>query len=487
MADGEESDRQDTDKDGGDGSDEHHADDRQIGLREAIGDLLARHRHAPASSPPSELTRTVALLDGVEAYVSESPKKDYDVIASQIASCLAARDRIAQRNLRDGAWCMWKTKPALAEDAPILSEFLRRCQAENDKRIARNLLSAYLTQWQDDRPGLNEISVACTSLAGVAGHQYSEAQCRYRLFSLPSGPVELGRAAVQQRRAPPTLLAELGFSDSIARGGFSLPCTRAALETAGETKELSPRERLDLVRDLALLPDGTLINQTLSVPFANALLMPYSAKSPTEDIKQETINLVTRVLGDPRTNSWIGMDQARRVLLRWLTRLALSQFLDVVEAVNPDPNWKYRRRFWEAMNEEEAILGAWAVLSSEGEAEARRRFGLDTPFATFHRGYVQSGHAVLLMQIGPGICAEWSFSGKCRFWADSSRQGAPKMYEKSYDADFLRKGRSYAPVLEVVHSPHRDSRSGVETAWQHKVYRRISGMTGIRVPSDRYM
>ena len=457
------------------------------GLRAAIADLQARHHHSPAPRRPSTLAGTVAKMDGDAGEGGKKSGKDYDAIASGIATSLASRELLAQRKLRDGAWCLWETKPALAEDALILREFLVRCRSGNDKRVARSVLSAYLTQWQDDRPGLDEVSASCTPLAGVAGKHYAEAQERYRLFSLPWGPEQLGRAAVELRRAPPSLLADLGFSDSIARGGFSLPCTRAALETACNTHTLAPRERLDLARDLALLPNGGLISPTLRAPFANALLLPYADRPPPEDVKQETINLVTKVLGDPRTKSWIGMDRARKIMLGWLTKLALSHFLDVVEAVNPDPNWKYRRRFWEAMNEVEAIAGAWAILSNAGEAEARRRFGRETPFATFHRGSVQAGHAVLLMQIGPGICAEWSFNGKCRFWADASRAGAPKMYERSYDADFLRTGRAYAPVLEVVHYPHRDSHPGVETAWQHKVYRRISGMTGVRLPSASYM
>jgi hypothetical protein len=456
-------------------------------LRDAISDCVMRHGNLPPPQRPSRLAHVAARMEGAAGEGGQRLGKNYDDIATAIAGAIGANDSISTRRLRDGAWCLWETKPALAEVNGTLSEFLRRCRSARDGRAARGLLSAYLTQWHVDRPGLHLISEACSPLATVAGNHFAEAQNRYRLFSLPAGPDQLGRAAVERRRAPPSLLADLGFSDSIARGGFSLPCTRAALETASVTADLAPRERMELVRDLALLPDGGLISPTLRPAFANALLLPYADRPPPEDVKQETINLVTKVLGDPRTKSWIGMDRARKIMLGWLTKLALSHFLDVVEAVNPDPNWKYRRRFWEAMNEVEAITGAWAILSNAGEAEARRRFGRETPFATFHRGSVQAGHAVLLMQIGPGICAEWSFNGKCRFWADATRAGAPKMYERSYDADFLRTGRAYAPVLEVVHYPHRDSHPGVETAWQHKVYRRISGMTGVRLPSASYM
>lgn len=456
-------------------------------LRDAVADCLARHGNRPAPQRPSRLAQVVAKMDGEAGEGGQRPGKNYDAIAAGVVEALGTDDAISTRRLRDGAWCLWETKPALAEADVTLREFLARCRSAHDARAARGLLSAYLTQWREDRPGLGAISETCAPLATVAGKHFAEAQDRYRLFSLPAGPEQLGNAAVERRRAPPSLLADLGFSDSIARGGFSLPCARAALEAATTVKDLAPRERLEFTRDLALLPSGELISPTLRPAFANALLLPYADRPPPEDVKQETINLLTKVLGDPRIKAWIGMDRAKRIMLGWLTKLALSHFLDVVEAVNPDPNWTYRRRFWEAMNDAEAITGAWAILSSAGEAEARRRFGRESPFATFHHGSVQAGHAVLLMQIGPGICAEWSFNGKCRFWADASRAGAPKMYERSYDADFLRTGRAYAPVLEVVHYPHWDSHPGVETAWQHKVYRRISSMTGIRLPKSSYM
>lgn len=469
------------------------AEDGDESLRAAIADLQARHHHSPPPGRPSALAGIVAKMDGDAADIGKRPGKDYDAIASGIASSLASRELLAQRKLRDGAWCLWETKPALAEDAPILLEFLGRCRAGNDKRVARSVLSAYLTQWQDDRPCLDEISASCTSLASVAGKQFAEAQDRYRLFSLPSGPEQLGRAAVERRRAPPSLLADLGFSDSIARGGFSLPCTRAALETAGNTQNLAPRERLDLTRDLALLPHGGLISPTLRAPFANALLLPYADQAPPEDVKQETLRLVLdkAILGDPRTQpgQWMQMETAAAIVRRWLVGETISQFLDVVDAVAMVDHWKWRRAFWTAVFDQDGPRGgsivddAWVVFDEDGLRQKARMGLAHLPAGRFHKGggQVQSGQAVLLLRIGRLVVAEWSHNGTMRLWRNADRDGAPKLHQSWYMVDELRHGRKgYRPEWETTHV------WSTTYSWQNKAADELHRTTGIRIPQSAY-
>lgn len=181
------------------------------------------------------------------------------------------------------------------------------------------------------------------------------------------------------------------------------------------------------------------------------------------------------------------MPDAAKIAVRWLTEQSLRQFLDVVESVNPNLNWPHRRKFWEAVHAAlepgpDNQFQAWVVLDSEGAGEARRRFGKNTRPAQFSGGGVQQGHAVLLMRIGKGVCAEWSFNGKCRFWVDAERPGAPRLYEQTYDAEFLRNGRRYAPILEISHNSHAGP-----NAWQHKAAKQIEKMTGVRLSPKDYM
>ena len=402
------------------------------GLRAAIADLQVRHHQAPATRRPSALAGIVAKMDGDAGDSGKRLGKDYDAIASGIASSVASSEFLAQRKLRDGAWCLWETKPALAEDAPILRDLLERCRVGNDKRVARSVLSAYLTQWREDRPGIGTISETCTLLAAVAGKHFAEAQDRYRLFSLPWGPNELGRAAVERRRAPPSLLADLGFSDSIARGGFSLPCTRAALEAVGDTENLAPRERLELVRDLALLPDGGLISPILRPAFANALLLPYADQAPPEDVKQETLRVILdkSILGDPRTKPglWMQMETAAIIVRRWLVGATISQFLDVVDRNALDANIGNggERSGRPSSRKRGPTAEAWSTMPGsifdELGISTKKAMGLaDLSSGRFHKGGgLQKGQAALLLRIGRLVVSEFSHNATDR---DMDRRG----------------------------------------------------------------
>lgn len=457
-------------------------------LRDAIADLLARHGGLRPDPPESRLARVASAMAGNDDR-QRKDGKDYNLIAGLLAGELRGNDAIPLRHARDGAWCLWETEPAIGKFAPLLDRYLEQLESLKDKRASRTLCNAYLVQYSHDLPGLARVSQALEGLSIHAGEPYARLQHHLKLFSLREGQRRLGARALEQRQSPIAILQSLGLeSAQLLQGGFVEPCARVALELAAADGSLKPRERLEFVKVLAVdQADRKLFFPQHKVPFAEALLLPYANKEPPEDVKIETLNLVTRLLGDPRTNPWVNMDAAKAVILRWLTRLALRQFLDVVEAINPDPNWRYRRKFWEAMYEHQAIGNAWTVLSSVGIAEAKRRFGTSSPYGRFVSGQVAPDHAVLLMEVGHGICAEWSYNGKCRFWTDRSRPGAPQMFRNSYDADFLRSGKAYAPVDEITHWPHKNSSTREKTAWQHKVAKRVHIMSGVQVPERDYM
>lgn len=468
-------------------------------FRDALADLLLRHGGAPRPNAEASILREARKLpDGMGDLKAE---KDYDAISVALSGLLLRAARLTPRQARDGAWCLWDRQAALASRPETLEPFLAQLRALKHKRASRALALSYLIDFRADRPGLSDVASALRDLASVMGEPFDALHDRYRIFDETGGPQRIGDAALAQRTSPRRILEEggLGHEEALS-GGLVEPCARRVLERAAEDDRLQPPDRLQLV-DLIAVKEATRPDGRRQLNFAahkalvaNALLLPYRDDTPDRAAKDRILNLLVSLhgVGDPRSNShnWVNMPGARDVAIAWLTEQALRQFLDVVEAVNPNENWKHRRRFWEAMYGTRTSDGvgiireAWVVLDQEGAAEARRRFDNNTRFGEFMAGGgVLPGHAVLLLKIGKGVCAEWSYNGKCRFWEDSERTGAPKLYgDARYDADFLRTGRRYAPVLEIIHYPH----TGPD-AWQHKAARQIMAMTGERLSARDYM
>lgn len=456
-------------------------------LKDAINDLATRHGTPPRALIEPALLKIARQLPAMAG--DERPAKDYDTISVDLAGRLAHGERLSGRQARDGAWCLWTTRTAIAEDPATLQPFLDQMRDLKHKGASRALALSYLISFQPDRPGISSVAAALRDLTDAMGKPFDALQALFRIFDVEEGPRRIGDAALAERKSPRQVLEENGLlMELVLGGGYVEPCARRVLERAAEDKRLAPRERLGFVEAIAVKSGTRQFNFVAHKGLvADALLLPNRGRAIDKTMKDQILNFLISLegLGDPRTKSanWVNAPDARDIAISWLTEQALRQFLDVVEAVNPNENWKYRRRFWETMYVNGIIKEAWVVLDSEGAAEARRRFGRSTRSGRFvSGGGVQAGHAVLLLRIGRGVCAEWSFNGKCRFWEDAERIGAPKLYDDSYDADFLRTGRRYTPAEEIIHSPHTGP-----NAWQHKAARQITAMTGERLSARDYM
>lgn len=460
-------------------------------LKDAIADLVARHSAIPRSDIVPAIKRALARLPDASG---DAPRdKNYDAISDGLGAMLAQGKSISPRQARDGAWCLWTTRTAIAAKPQTLEPFLSQLRAMRHKGASRALALSYLVSFHQDRPGLDAVAATLRDLVSVAGAPFDTLHKHLLIFHPVEGPRRIGDAAIEKRTSPRHVLEQQGMQmELVLAGGLVEPCTRRVLERAAADMRLPPGDRIDFIRMIAV-KDGT---NTLSFPqhkplVANALLLPYADDRIQKPERDRILNFLIAIegLGDPRTKpgNWVGMSDAAKIAVRWLTEQSLRQFLDVVESVNPNENWPYRRIFWEAVHAAlepgpDNQFQAWVVLDNAGTAVARRQFGKNSPFAQFSGGGVQQGHAVLLMRIGKGVCAEWSFSGKCRFWVDAERPGAPRLYEQTYDAEFLKLGRRYAPILEITHYPH----TGI-SAWQHQAARQIEKMTGVRLSPKDYM
>ena len=146
---------------------------------------------------------------------------------------------------------------------------------------------------------------------------------------------------------------------------------------------------------------------------ANALLLPFSQRDPSEDIHRRVQNYLLEILGDPRIDkaAWIGTDEAAiDVMIRWLAQATLEQFLKVVDRVAARQQWDYRRSFWGAYIERRVVTNSWVAFGSEG-AQVARQLAKGTTDKMLLRFATLDGaganQAVLLLQIGELVVADW--------------------------------------------------------------------------------
>ena len=175
------------------------------------------------------------------------------------------------------------------------------------------------------------------------------------------------------------------------------------------------------------------------------------------------------------------MPEAWQIALRWFAEQSLRQFLDVVDQVADPHMWKYRRAFWEAVYNKNLIDAAWVVFDASGGRAARSRYGQNTRFAEFSGG-VQPGHAVLLLQIGGSVVAEWSHNGRCHIWNDGN--DGPRLYQPSYTPFQLRATRSGNTDGPRIFSHTHASPDTY--SWQEKVAGKIFRLTGVRLARTEY-
>jgi hypothetical protein len=225
---------------------------------------------------------------------------------------------------------------------------------------------------------------------------------------------------------------------------------------------------------------------------ARAIVMPFGDRIPGAADRDLILSFLVSRFGDPRVKraGWIGMDDVAEVLKRWLTEQSLRQFFDVVDRIAPDGAWKYRRAFWKAYHDAGLIQNAWVVFGPDGAAEVRRSFGRDVRFGIFKGGgrkQVQQGHAVLLLDLGQCVVADWSYNGFCNIWPNSDPDRPKELNAVNYTSDEIRRevpiDRSELNLTRHDIFGHGGSENYV---WQNRVAGRLRELVGVRIPQSAY-
>lgn len=259
--------------------------------------------------------------------------------------------------------------------------------------------------------------------------------------------------------------------------GASLCLMQQSLEDRPASESRPQMERVLAWYDKAIAEGGTLAFQAQRPLLAKALLLPWQERAPDDALRERVTEFLLKHFKDPRIHpqNWLKVpDEATGVLRRWLTRIALEQFFEVVDQVAERGHWMFRRPFWTSYDRQNVIDDAWILFGPRARLWAKSLLSDLTGYGVIERPRLPN-HCILLLRIGGLTVAEVSHSGKCRVWKDGNAN-APKLYEKSYRVWDLER----SPDLEQVHMGSHDF------SWQRSTATFIQINTGITFNSNEW-
>lgn len=273
---------------------------------------------------------------------------------------------------------------------------------------------------------------------------YAQAQQELDLYDYKLAPMRIGIKTIAEHKGDLSRLAnQYHFGASFEQSKLA----RAAFEQACDcstTEALVRLRRPDVISALIKLACPVAANRPryddaeAKILLANALLLPWRAEKPDQNIKDQIVSLLISAsfLKDPREHPALwrqAHSDALRIIMSWMTGRTLDYFFQILSRT-ADQIWSFRRDFWKKLYDDGYIEEAWVVLGSDAKRYAKT---VDKALSFGELSGASSNQSVLLMKIGSFIFAEWSHSGALRVNRDSSGL-VPALYKKRYDANELR-------------------------------------------------
>ena len=395
-------------------------------------------------------------------------------------------DVISKRDWRYVADCLSSGVSPLIDDAGFLDEYLERLSEQRSRRAVSRLIRYYLTHFEPKHPGIIKIAAYLQQAVLQWRWQWAEQRETIDLFDVSRAPADLVRHVMKSKETAVEAMESIGLNASLYRSKIAGHGYIAGAADLKNSITSQPNASLPAIKRFTawgLVNNQFAFDSTTGAAarMAEALLLPWVDRQPPEESQAFIESHLLSLLHDLRIDRsrWIDVnEEAKRVMRRWLTKASLEQFLDVVDQTAQSHMWPARRKFWSAYYEHKYMLEAWVAFASNGASVARRLAAtLENP-AIGNFGLLASGggvvreHAVLIMQIGELVVADWSHNGKCHVWLPGN-DDAPKLYKRSYGRHDLVNGADF----DKKHLG----------AWQTDVYNFIRRNTGVKMMTKDYM
>lgn len=398
-------------------------------------------------------------------------------------------DNIRKRDWRHVPYAIWvNDEPALGNAPEAIDRYLKieLPKALNETRRplkwGRPLVFVYVERYNPHNSLFQKISghakdffdsPKVDNASGIVGLAR-----RLNLFDVNDGPRRTAESIASSRK---TLREWIQIHELWPSFGTS-PFAKAAFNALLTSKEefRSSVDFINIVFEWGVTERGNLRYPASRAKLAEALLLPWRERPPSDAIQNSLITFLLKHYKDPRIdkNLWFGVSsEAVAVLIRWINGRTLEAFFRILEAT-ADSIWQYRQKFWTAYFKAGHIDEAWVALGPDAALVLKR---LDDTkqlkFAKLLRS--ESSQSILLIRIGQIIFCEWSHNGRLRAQLIDSPI-SPDMYQPYYESDSLRfesidfnNGLTQDPGLV-----HFSSTSG---GWQERARLFIQKQTGIRI------
>lgn len=415
-----------------------------------------------------------------------APPPDLDEVAVAIRSALSSGDfgGLERRQIKYAPLCIWECATPLAESRDLLLGLLDYIARASRRSLIRTLAAVYFRAFRPSRPGIDLVGQALTRMVGPEMQFLKAFHDTYAVFDPDRGPLRVADQCLRSGILPQALLRKHGLSGPALTSGFGASCYRAGMERLRNALTKSPHANLvAAARHWTDEPVDTPYKGARKT-FAETLLLPFEAREPDGDLRSDILDMILERVGDPRTRpqNWVQMQAAAAVAKRWLTHLALRQFLEIVDETAYQNQWEYRRAFWMAYYERGAISDAWVAFAPRGAERARQLFGAHTSFGRLRATWkpVENGHAVLLMRIGDLVVIDWSHNGRCIVWPVSDQE-CPVLYKQIYHSGDL------APRVAPKGGMEKSHGSSQSYQWQRAIAAFIRDKTGIALHDNDFL
>jgi hypothetical protein len=375
------------------------------------------------------------------------------------------------------------------DDDELFASALRELKRRQRRSSVLGLIAQYLEQFDASNPRLRSVAAFLSSTVNQWDWIWADRSSKYSLFLIDRAPYQIANAALSSEVSPREVLGDAGLAEGAMTGGLGEDAFARACGLVSETAGLPC---VDLQRRLMEWARGQRSFEYPAQwrPFFRALLNPWLEAKCPDAHRSALCAALMACAGDPRTapnqNRWevIRQNEATlySLLVRWLTRASIFQFLDIVGQTALDHQWKYRRAFWTAYLEAGHISEAWVAFGSQPARYARRARERDKEsdalaFAELETGTAKSrDHSALILRIGDLTIVDWSHNGKYQVWKRGDR-GAPNLHAKGgYRLKYTAEELSCAPISGVHSNPPGYS-------WQNRLAEFIRTETGLRTSS----
>ena len=393
-------------------------------------------------------------------------------------------ETISSRDWRYVAECLGISPHPLIDDENFLDEYLRQLRGQRSRLAVSRLIRFYLTYFDPNRPGIQKIAKFLMGIVSQWQWGWAERQTAIGIFDISTAPKRFAEHIMNSTVQPSEVMDETGFGGSFYGSRLAGHAYMFAAQNVYNMLIQTPSSLSVIKRFISwgVIDDRFAFESTPKAiaRMAESLLLPWVDQAVPDDVRVFIEAHLLSLLYDLRIDRsrWLDVDEkAQRVMRRWLTRASLEQFLDVVDRTAQSHMWAARRKFWSAYYERKFMLEAWVAFARDGSNFAKRLAAeKENPaignFGVLASGGVLKNHAVLIMQIGDLVVADWSHNGKCHIWLPGN-VNAPKLYRHTYHRDELVNSSDFNKV-------HNGD-------WQNDVHEFIRRNTGIIITKRQYI